>query len=65
MRQVGELPRATSSGTAWWLQEHYMAYNVTGSIPFLAEMGKGAVTKKEAVLGAVVGAVALMTSDCY
>lgn len=63
MRQVGELPRATSSGTAWWLAGTlYVAYNVTGSIPFLAEMGKGAVTKKEAVLGAVVGAVALMTS---
>jgi uncharacterized membrane protein YkvI len=60
MSQVGELPKATSS---WWLAGIlYVAYNVTGSIPFLTEMGRGAASRKEAVLGAVVGAVALMTS---
>lgn len=63
MKQVGELPRATGSPSAWWLAGIlYVAYNVTGSIPFLAEMGKGAATGKEAVLGAVIGSVALMTS---
>lgn len=63
MKQVGELPRATSSGSAWWLAGVlYVAYNVTGSIPFLAEMGKGSASSKEAILGAVIGAIALMTS---
>ncbi len=63
MAQLGELPRATSSSNAWWLAGTlYVAYNVTGSIPFLSEMGKEAPSAKEAVLGAVIGAVALMTS---
>lgn len=63
MKQVGELPRATGSSSAWWLAGVlYIAYNVTGSIPFLTEMGKGAATRKEAVWGAIIGSVALMTS---
>ncbi|NLW25557.1 MAG: hypothetical protein GXY91_10050 [Clostridia bacterium] len=63
MAQLGELPRATSSSNAWWLAGTlYVAYNVTGSIPFLNEMGKRANSSKEAVLGAILGAVALMTA---
>ncbi|NLL82064.1 MAG: hypothetical protein GX231_07160 [Tissierellia bacterium] len=63
MAAVGELPKATSSTSTWWLAGIlYVAYNVTGSIPFLTEMGKGASTKKEAVLGAIVGGIALMTA---
>jgi uncharacterized membrane protein YkvI len=63
LQQVGELPKATNSSSTWWLAGIlYVAYNVTGSIPFLTEMGKGAITRKEAVLGAVIGSVALMTS---
>jgi uncharacterized membrane protein YkvI len=63
MARIGELPRATSSSNAWWLAGTlYVAYNVTGSIPFLTEMGKRASSAKEAVLGAILGAVALMTS---
>lgn len=63
MKQLGELPMATASKNTWWLAGIlYVAYNVTGSIPFLSEMGKEAVIKKEAVFGAVIGSVALMTA---
>lgn len=63
MQQIGELPKATNSSSTWWLAGIlYVAYNVTGSIPFLTEMGKGAASRKEAILGAVIGSVALMTA---
>lgn len=63
MAKVGELPKATGSTSTWWLAGIlYVAYNVTGSIPFLTEMGKSANSRREAILGAVIGGVALMTS---
>lgn len=63
MARVGELPKATGSTSTWWLAGIlYVAYNVTGSIPFLTEMGKSANNRKEAVLGAFIGGIALMTS---
>lgn len=63
MANVKDIPMATSSQNTWWLAGVlYVAYNVTGSIPFLTEMGKEANTRKEAVLGGVIGGIALMVS---
>lgn len=61
MANIQELPMATSSQNTWWLAGIlYVAYNVTGSIPFLTEMGKTANTRKEAVLGGIIGGATLM-----
>jgi len=60
MQQLGEIPKATST---WWLAGVlYVAYNITGSIPFLAEMGKTAATRQEAFWGALLGGVVLMSA---
>ncbi|MGO2695503.1 YkvI family membrane protein [Bavariicoccus seileri] len=60
---MAQLPRATSSSKAWPLAGVlYVAFNVTGSIPFLTEMGKSAPSKKETIFGAVIGGTALMVS---
>lgn len=53
-----ELPKAANT---WWLSGLlYVAYNVTGSVPFLTAMGAKANSRKEAKWGAVLGGVALM-----
>lgn len=61
MAHMKDMPRATASQNTWWLAGTlYVAYNVTGSIPFLSEMGKTANTKKEAIWGGVLGGITLM-----
>lgn len=61
MSHIEKFQMATSSQNTWWLAGIlYVAYNVTGSIPFLTEMGRVAHTKKEAVLGGIFGGIALM-----
>ena len=61
---AGEVLKATpmpQAAGSWWLAGIlYVAFNVTGSVPFLTSMGAGATSRKEAVLGAVVGSVMLM-----
>lgn len=53
-----ELPQAAAS---WWIAGLlYVAYNVTGAVPFLTAMGAGANSRKEAKWGAIAGGVALM-----
>ena len=53
-------PRA--AGTWWISGVLYVAYNITGSVPFLTSMGAGANSRKEAKLGAIVGSVMLMVA---
>jgi uncharacterized membrane protein YkvI len=56
--RAGAIPSATKF---WWVSGVlYVAYNVTGSVPFLTSMGAAANSRREARLGAVVGSVALM-----
>ncbi len=53
-----ELPKAAH---AWWIAGMlYVAYNVTGSVPFLTAMGANAHSAREAKWGAIAGGVALM-----
>jgi len=55
-----EMPKAAG---AWWIAGVlYVAYNITGSVPFLTSMGAGANSRKEAKMGAILGSVALMTA---
>lgn len=57
------MPNATNGSQLWWLAGLlYVAYNVTGSIPFFTETGAMATTAKEAKYGAIIGAVALIGS---
>ncbi|MDR1829035.1 MAG: hypothetical protein LBR29_11950 [Methylobacteriaceae bacterium] len=45
----------------WWFAGIlYVAYNVTGSVPFMAAMGANAKTRNEAFFGSIAGGVALM-----
>lgn len=45
----------------WWLAGIlYISYNLTGGSMYYTALGKGAVTRKEAVYGAVLGTFALM-----
>lgn len=58
---LAEMPKATSNPNFWWLAGLlYVAYNVTGSIPFFTETGKMADTATEAKVGAVLGGILLM-----
>ena len=42
------MPRATASQNTWWLAGTlYVAYNVTGSIPFLSEMERQLILRKK------------------
>jgi len=57
------MPNATNGAQLWWLAGLlYVAYNVTGSIPFFTETGGMAKTAKEAKLGAIIGGVSLITA---
>lgn len=61
MANMQDMPMATSSQNTWWLAGIlYVAYNVTGSIPFLTEMGKTANIKNEAILGGLIGGATLI-----
>ncbi|MDR1378131.1 MAG: hypothetical protein LBJ36_03680 [Synergistaceae bacterium] len=56
--KTGVIPSATKF---WWVSGVlYVAYNVTGSVPFLTSMGASANSRREAKLGAIVGSLALM-----
>lgn len=58
---LAEMPKATSNPNFWALAGLlYVAYNVTGSIPFFTETGKMADTATEAKAGAVLGGIFLM-----
>lgn len=55
-----DMPRAAG---AWWIAGAlYVAYNVTGGVPFLTAMGAKAKSAKEAKWGAIIGGVALMVA---
>ena len=52
-----------SASPFWWLSGMlYVAYNVTGSVPFFTAMGAQAKSRREAKWGAIAGGVALMLS---
>lgn len=47
----------------WWLSAFlYMGYNLTGGSKYYTALGAGAVSRREALLGAVIGTVSLMIS---
>ena len=49
------------AASSWWIAGMlYVAYNATGSVPFLNGMGAGAKSKREVKLGAIIGGVLLM-----
>lgn len=49
------------SGSAWFALGAFMyvAYNILAGVPFMSEMGTGARSRKEAVLGGALGGAAL------
>lgn len=58
------VPYSTGNSRAFWplASVLYAAYNMTCSLPFMSKMGATANSRKEAVLGGVLGSVALMLS---
>ncbi|MCL2767358.1 MAG: hypothetical protein FWE49_01310 [Synergistaceae bacterium] len=57
---IAEIPKAAD---VWWISGIlYVAYNVTGSVPFLTSMGATANSREEAKWGAIIGSVLLMIS---
>lgn len=64
LSQAGELMQTVNFSKAsnfWWLSGVlYVAYNVTGSVPFLTSLGAQGNTKKEITLGALLGSIIVM-----
>ena len=60
--QAAEIPKPDGANTWWIAGVLYVAYNVTGSVPFLTSMGAGASSRREATLGATLGSVMLMAA---
>lgn len=61
--EVEGLSMVTPGRGSWWLAGIlYVSYNIILAIPFITELGKGAKTKKEASLGAIIGGVTLMVT---
>lgn len=58
------VPYSVGNSRAFWpvASVLYAAYNLTCSVPFMSKMGATANNRKEAVLGGVLGGVALMIS---
>lgn len=61
---AAEVPYGVGNSAGFWFFAAclYAAYNLTCSVPFLSEMGAQAKTRKEAVLGGILGGALLMLS---